>query len=370
MAPGPSLAPKLPLEAAIQTALEQGVLAPEGPYVCAVSGGQDSIGLLLAMARCAHSGAEVIAVHVDHRLRETSAEDAEFVRRLCREIKATCVVRAYDVAAYAAQFNLNVEEAARSVRYRILAREASKLGSAEVLTAHTGDDQAETVLLHLMRGSGLDGLAGMAVRQELDPARLGPAPHRIPHTPVVTVIRPLLGVRREDTAAYCEHLKVSWRADATNDDVSLIRNRVRHHLLPLLETYNPSIRRSLLHLAGLASEDGSALNAQAAALVSAHLIQSDGIAQLPRDLLDDQPTAVTRRVIRLAALNVGAARGLSYDQVERCLRALNDSASEVRLSQGLCWEVEGPRCTMRLEPTVRRSRQERSADGQRTESAR
>src|SRR5215207_9148029 len=173
-----ALASSHPVELAVLQAMQRALLPEQGPYVCAVSGGQDSVALLLAMQQCAPEGAQVIAIHVDHGLRESSEPDARFVQRVCRKLGVSCVSRRYGVAQYAKRFGLNLEEAARSVRYRLLALEAAKIGTNQIVTAHTGDDQSETVLLHLLRGSGLNGLAGMSTTQELDPESLGPSPPR------------------------------------------------------------------------------------------------------------------------------------------------------------------------------------------------
>jgi tRNA(Ile)-lysidine synthase len=167
-----------------------------GPLVAAVSGGADSLALLvLAVA----TGRPVTAVHVDHRLRPDSALDGELVRRVAERLGAGCEIVAVDVAP-----GPNLEARARAARLRAL--------PATAMTGHTADDQAETVLLNLLRGSGLDGLAGM---------RPGPT-------------HPLLALRRAETAAVCAASGLVPVQDPTNDDVRHLRNRVRHDLLPAL----------------------------------------------------------------------------------------------------------------------------------------
>ncbi|MGH9259143.1 MAG: tRNA lysidine(34) synthetase TilS, partial [Acidimicrobiales bacterium] len=163
---------------------------------CAVSGGADSLALL---ALATHAGCRVTAVHVDHGLRPGSAAEAGVVRAAADRFGAAFRAERVTVAP-----GPNLEARARAARYKAL--------PADALTGHTADDQAETVLLNLVRGAGLDGLAGM------DPAR-----------------RPLRRLRRNETRALCDALGLDPVADPTNDDPALRRNRVRHELLPLLD---------------------------------------------------------------------------------------------------------------------------------------
>ena len=144
---------------------------------------------------------------------------------------------------------------------RLLAEVAQEVGGCPVLTGHTADDLVETVLLHVLRGAGLEGLAGLSPRQVLPVSAFGPLPPRLGRiTGEVTIVRPLLDVERWQTAAYCSEHGLSWITDETNDDLALTRNRIRHRLVPLLETYNPSIRRALLRLADLARDDGEVID--------------------------------------------------------------------------------------------------------------
>ena len=202
--------------------------SPGAAAVCAVSGGADSLALMVLA--CA-AGCDVTAMHVDHGLRERSETEADVVAAAAERFGARFEAHRVEVLP-----GPNVEARARSARYRVL--------PPDVLTGHTADDQAETVLLNLVRGAGLDGLRGMPVER-----------------------RPLIGVRRADTHALCDALGLDPVHDPTNDDRALRRNRVRHELLPLLDAIAvrdvvPIVARQ----AGLLSDDAALLNALSAAI--------------------------------------------------------------------------------------------------------
>jgi tRNA(Ile)-lysidine synthase len=230
--------------------------------VVAASGGADSTALLLALEELSKSGrlgVEVTAAHLDHGLRGSAgAEDASWVEELARGLGFKCVVGRASVGRRAAEARDNLEQAARRARYEFLAEAASRASASAVLTGHTLDDQAETVLLRLLRGSGAEGLGGMRAERELEPGR------------GVSLRRPLLAwARREDTENYCRACGVEFRADAMNEDESFARVRVRRRLLPLLFEFNPRVVEALARTADLLREDDAALAAEAARLLSA-----------------------------------------------------------------------------------------------------
>jgi tRNA(Ile)-lysidine synthase len=214
-----------------------------------VSGGADSLALLVLA--CA-AGCDVTAIHVDHGLRDGSSREADIVAAAARRFGARFEARRVDVAP-----GPNVEARARAARYRVLPPDA--------LTGHTADDQAETVLLNLVRGAGLDGLRGMPVER-----------------------RPLIAIRRADTHALCADLGLEPVLDPSNDDRSLRRNRVRHELLPLLDS--------------IAARDVSAVVARQAALLSDDAALLDALSEVidPTDVkaLQAAPLPLARRAIR------------------------------------------------------------------------
>ncbi|MGL4553653.1 MAG: tRNA lysidine(34) synthetase TilS, partial [Gemmataceae bacterium] len=203
---------------------------------------------------------DLVAAHLNHRLRPDADADERFVQHLAASLDIPCVCHALDIRALAA--GDNIEAAARRERYAWLASVARERGLTRVATGHTASDQAETVLHRLLRGTGLDGLRGIAARRPLGDG--------------VELVRPLLGVSRSDVLAYLAEVGQSARHDATNDDTSLTRNRIRHELLPLLaRDYNPRVEGVLAGLAAQAEEAFADVAGRAAVLL--------GRAERPRD---------------------------------------------------------------------------------------
>jgi tRNA(Ile)-lysidine synthase len=201
-----------------------------GPVVVAVSGGADSTALLLILAELADELGIVIHVaHFDHRTRpKQSAEDADFVAKLANRVGAP-------IRVGRAEKPTRTEDAARIARYEFLRRAAAEIGAAAIATGHTRDDQAETVLLHLARGSGIAGLAGMR------PLREG-------------IARPLLTIGRRETVAVCKTGRIRPRTDPTNRSLKFARNRVRLEVLPELAKINPRVSEAIARLADAAAE--------------------------------------------------------------------------------------------------------------------
>jgi len=275
------------------------VFAPGTRLVVGYSGGQDSTCLLHALTN-AHRDLDLLAVHVDHVLRPDSAAAADQVQGSARTLGVKCEVVRVDVGAYRRTFkNGSVEQAARAARYQALMAAAEKHHASAILVAHTADDQAETVLLNLLRGAALLGLAGMRLEEAVDPRRLGP-PLFSAHIPEKTarLVRPLLRVSRVTTLAYCTHFGLSsiLVEDASNQDRVYTRNRVRLDLLPALEHFNPAIREVLARTADLAAEDLGVLETIAADLLAK--LECNGEYDLRA--FRTQPRALQRRMLRLA----------------------------------------------------------------------
>jgi tRNA(Ile)-lysidine synthase len=220
--------------------------------VVAVSGGADSTALLLALEELitsSHFTLEVIVAHLDHSLREEAgADDARWVAELAQEHSFKSLIGCADVGERAALSLDNLEQAARRARYEFLAGAASKFDARFVLTAHTMDDQAETVLLRLMRGSGAEGLGGMETVRALD------------QESGALLVRPLLGwARRAQTEEYCRERRVVTRVDPMNADEKFARVRVRRSLLPLMMSFNGRVVEALARTASLLRDDDAAL---------------------------------------------------------------------------------------------------------------
>jgi tRNA(Ile)-lysidine synthase len=276
------------------------VFAPGARLVVGFSGGQDSTCLLHALAH-AHPDLEIMAAHVDHSLRSTSADDAERVANLARGMGIETTVRRVDVAVYRQALpGWSVQQAARAARYQALATVARDSDAAAVLVAHTADDQAETFLINLLRGAGLTGLAAMRMDETIRPASLGPLVAELGSLPErLRVVRPLLRVPRVTTLAYCAEVGLALVEDASNQSRAYTRNRVRLDLLPVLEGFNPAIRTVLARTADLAAEEVAALDALVDAL-HPELARAGAtdVLEYNRRPWSAQPRALQRRLLR------------------------------------------------------------------------
>ena len=266
-----------------------GLPAANARAAVAVSGGADSVALLVALNELIQSKKlklKLFVAHLDHGLRRDSRADARWVKALAKQLGHESLARRVDVKAFAAGSGDNLEQAARRARYKFLAKVAKEKRAVVVLTAHTMDDQAETVVLNLLRGSGMDGLSGM------EPAR------RLGEGSEAILARPLLSwARRRDTEGYCHLRAVEFLTDEMNTDEKFTRVRVRRQLLPHLKSFNPRIVEGLARTAELLREDFAALDQAAGRLLE--LAMEDGAgSRLRIDLLALAPTALRRRALR------------------------------------------------------------------------
>lgn len=260
--------------------------------VVAVSGGADSVALLLGLDESVRSrklNIRIEVAHLNHKLRRESNVDARWVRALAKELGHRVVVGSSDISARARKSNDNLEQAARRARYDFLKQVAKQSHAKTVLTAHTMNDQAETILLNLIRGSGGDGLRGIE--------RLRPIAPRSE----ILLARPLLSwARRQDTEAYCRNRSIEFRDDQMNADPAFTRVRVRNEVLPLLEQFNPKFIETLARSAEILRSDNQALDNAAQRLVDvAANRQRRRIKSLRTDVLRIAPTALRRRALRL-----------------------------------------------------------------------
>jgi tRNA(Ile)-lysidine synthase len=257
--------------------------------VLAVSGGADSTALLLAVHELLTAGKlslHVIVAHLDHGLRQTSKRDARWVADLSKRLNLKAVIGRSKVAEQAQETADNLEQAARLARYDFLERTAKRFKAEFVLTAHTMDDQAETVLLRLMRGSSGAGLGGM---QSTRPLSKGSQ---------IQLIRPLLWARRNQTEEYCRAKKVDFLQDEMNQDERFARVKVRKQLLPLMNTFNNKIVEAISRTASLLTEDGVVLFSNADNLLEAALDSETDPESLSVKVLANAPPALRRRAIR------------------------------------------------------------------------
>ncbi|MCL2659751.1 MAG: tRNA lysidine(34) synthetase TilS [Acidobacteriaceae bacterium] len=301
-----------------------------GDRVCvAVSGGADSVALLLALHEANHAKHDALGVglsvaHVHHGIRAAAESDADlsFVRELCLRLDLPLHLHHADIPARVAATRETVEEAAREVRYEFFRSLIFSGQTDSVLTAHTLDDQAETVLMKLLRGAWTEGLS--AIHPVVQVSAPGERSGRI--------LRPFLQTRRAEIEQYLKSCGQTWREDSTNTDTAYTRNRVRHELLPQLRAYNPSIDQTLANLAEIAREEEARWQAELARLLPQLLLpgkpvrgggravstsQAESSIAIEIERLRPLDAALRRRILRAAARQLGAR--LSFDETERLL---------------------------------------------------
>jgi len=279
------------------------LLLPGQHVLVAVSGGADSTALLLALRDLARMlKVQITAAHLNHGIRGKEADaDAAFVQKLATQLDIPCVQDKVSVPSLARQTGLSLEMAAREARYEFLARTARDIKADVMATAHTSDDQAETIILKLGRGAGLRGLTGIPRETVLHGIR---------------VVRPMLEIGRKEIVQFLRQRKQAWREDRTNADVSYLRNRVRHEILPLLEAkLNPGIRQTLARTADVLREEDRLLD-NLAYHALAKCSELDGSLNIR--ILMREPLAVRRRVLRLWLVTYGVTPELlDFDTVDR-----------------------------------------------------
>jgi tRNA(Ile)-lysidine synthase len=300
-----------------------------GDRLCvAISGGADSVALLLTLHAANNTpreslGVGLSAVHINHNLRgEESNADQQFVENLCIALDTPLHLHQADVPARLAKTRAEgdpetIEEAARNARYEFFSTLLTSGHADTVLTAHTLDDQAETVLMKLLRGAWTEGLSAIH--------------------PVVTlskgkILRPFLQTRRAEIEAFLKQSNQAWREDSTNTDTAFTRNKIRHELLPQLRTYNPSLDQTLANLAELAREEEARWQTELSRVLPQLLLPGKPVRgggravsttpgqsaiSIEFDRLRALDPALRRRVLRAAARQLGAR--LSFDETSRLL---------------------------------------------------
>jgi tRNA(Ile)-lysidine synthase len=277
------------------------LFAPGCRLVVGYSGGQDSTCLLHALSQ-SRLRLDIVAVHVDHALRAESAETARQVAEAGAAMGVSVQIQRVDVAAYRRGVHgWSVQQAARAARYQLLGAVAQQAHASAVLVGHTSDDQAETLLLNLLRGSGMAGLAGMRMNETIELRRLGPAAilpesYADVQLGVMRLARPLLNISRATTRAYCTEVGLALVEDPSNQSRTYTRNRVRLDLLPALEAFNPAIRTVLARTAELASEDLALLDAMVDEVHASLAVSPEPeVVEYDLRLWRAQPRALQRR---------------------------------------------------------------------------
>ena len=297
----------------VRKTIDENNLISEGDkLVLGLSGGPDSLCLLHILADLRSTyGFELYALHLNHLMRGERAEaDAAWLTQHCKELGVTLKVVSCDVNAKAKAEDICVEEAGRHARHDALAEYASELGSAKVVFAHNRDDQAETVLMRIMRGTGIHGLAAMEYRRKDG------------------VIRPLLDTPRTEIEDYCSRKGLTALWDSTNASLDYTRNRIRLQLLPQLEEeYNPSLKEGLARLASSARDDDDYLNAEA------HLFYrmldpsvTPNVVSMSSRFLGTLHPAMFQRILRMAFAEIGLTEDIASVHINSLKSVIDNGA--------------------------------------------
>jgi len=298
---------------------ERGLVAPGERVLAAVSGGSDSVAMLHLLARLAEErGGELYAACVHHGLRPEADDEARFVEKLARDLDLAFTLLRGDAAARARREKKSIQHAAREMRYELLEALMDELGASKLAVAHTLDDQAETVLMNILRGCGIDGLGG------IPPAR-------------GRIIRPVIVFRRDELQAYLRKRSIVWCSDRSNLDSAYLRPRIRQRILPLLGEENRRIVRLLSGLAEEARETEGFLEDEAEAFLARSARPRGEAWAVARSDLLELPSALRARVIRRLFFRLNASLlGLYRPHVAGALRlaAGKSPSGAVRLGRG------------------------------------
>ncbi|MBN1135131.1 MAG: tRNA lysidine(34) synthetase TilS [Anaerolineae bacterium] len=347
----------------VRRTIERNRLLSSGEaVVVGVSGGPDSLCLLHLLCRlCGEYGLKLHVAHLHHGLRgDEASADAEFVRGLAADWRLPCTVEQADVPALAREHRLAVEEAARRARYTFLARVAAEVGAQTIAVGHNADDQAETVLMHWLRGSGLAGLRGMLPVTSLDDYRLladgGGRGKTDPKSKIQNprLIRPLLDVTRADIEVYCGFHGLQPRFDRSNLDTTYFRNWLRHEVLPLLCRHNPNVREVLRRSAWVIADDHALLRSLLEEAWPRVVIEEPDRA-IVFDLAAWRglATSLQRSVLREAIHRLRRSlRNINFVHVENALEVARDGTTGDRttLPQGLMLTLGYDRFTVAAGP--------------------
>lgn len=310
------------------------VLSLDLPARCrvlvAVSGGPDSVALLLSLHRAQvdNPGWELAVGHVDHHLRPTSPQDAHFVTQLANSLRLPCLVTKVDTPSLARSAHISLETAARQARYRALRQMLATWQGDVIALGHTRDDQAETVLMRLLRGTGPSGLTAMSPRTD-------------------DLIRPFLTVSRAQILAALQAWGIRYRTDESNDDETFTRNRIRHRIMPALRSENPAVASHLAELARASRIDNDFLDCQVDRAAPYALVRDrDGAVHGEVAFLLALHPAVTVRLLRRALSLVGLSHDVDATHLLALHSLLTRSSGAVPLPSGLRFTVRNGTFTL------------------------
>ncbi len=305
------------------------LINPGEKMVVGVSGGADSVCLLHILSKWHQKlGISLHIAHLNHQLRGAESEaDAEYVTNLARRFDMPATIESYDVKSYKAKKRCSLEEAAREVRYEFLARVAKKIGTKIVAVGHTRDDHIETILMHLIRGTGIAGLRGLRPHSEMT-TETGSK---------LEIVRPLLKVSRQETATYCKKHRLTPRLDSSNLSLTPLRNRIRLEVLPLLRKYNPNFDEALERLAEIADDELSFIEEQTEKLWTDLVRQEENVIRLDCNQMKSLPLSLQRQLVRSAISKLlSSLKDIEAEHIEAVIGQLEKPAGKkLNLPHGL-----------------------------------
>ena len=335
---------KAALEQRVLQFIRKNELVKAGQKVLvAVSGGPDSVCLLHILYQLQDTlKIRLHAAHLNHQLRGDDSEaDARYVASLVQNLGIPATIEKRDVKGYQVRRHLSLEEAAREVRYSFLAQTAKEVGADRVAAGHTLSDQVETILLHIIRGTGTRGLRGLQPCHTMQFSG---------HS--LTVIRPLLETKREETEAFCSRIGLTPCLDTSNLAFSLLRNRVRGELLPLLQGYNPGVAESLLRLSRIAGDDLALLDEESAGAWREIVDKEGDTFIFAKVRFKNTAPALQRHLLR-AAIDclLGSLKDIETRHIEEILESLEKPAGKrIALPQRLIFTIEYERYLLGFDP--------------------
>ncbi|GAB1471935.1 tRNA lysidine(34) synthetase TilS [Chloroflexota bacterium] len=298
--------------------------------IVGVSGGPDSLCLMDALRK---AGYPILVAYFDHKLRPESSSDARMVEKTASRLGLPSFIDGEDVRAYADEHKQSIEDAARTLRYRFLFNLARRHNAQAVAVGHTADDQVETVLMHFLRGSGISGLKGMSYRSIVKA-----------FDPEIPIVRPLLNMWREETVLHCAVHGLHPHYDSSNDSLNFQRNRIRHLLIPTLETYNPKLRETIMRMSNSLKGDYAFImdtleRAWGEAVTSA----DDRLITFDKKCLGSLPLGLQRNLIRHAMQTLRPGVDISYKTLKNAIAFIYavDTTPRLDLKAGLYMFREG-----------------------------
>jgi tRNA(Ile)-lysidine synthase len=299
-------------------------LVKDRPIIVGVSGGPDSLCLMDTLRQAGYS---IVVAHFNHQLRQESSQDARMVEKTASRLMLGCHIDGADVRAYADQEKLSLEEAARNLRYRFMFKLARERNAQAVAVGHTADDQVETILMHFLRGSALNGLKGMSHRSIIKM-----------FDPEIPIVRPLLNTWREETVIYCAANGLRPHYDSSNDSIDFQRNRIRHLLIPNLESYNPKLREAVLRMSQSLKGDYALLMEMLETAWQETVADAEENSIIfDFDRLSKCSLGLQRNLVKHAMQTLSPEVDVSYSTLERAAAMINNPAqfSRTDLKGGL-----------------------------------